>query len=122
LAILSNASLDSIPNHVTKPRYDRNEVTPGIVHFGVGGFHRSHQAFTIDRLLSRGLAKDWGIIGVGLLPQDQKMRDVLVEQDGLYTLITKHRDGKVDYQIIGSLINYYFGPDDPEEFGTRQMD
>ena len=100
MARLSNNTLSTIPDSVLTPKYDRNSITPGILHFGVGAFHRSHQALTIDRLLSQGLAHDWGIVGVGLLPHDFKMRDALNPQDGLYTLITKHGDGKIDYQVI----------------------
>ncbi|MEN9735869.1 MAG: hypothetical protein RL129_579, partial [Actinomycetota bacterium] len=99
--------------NVARPKYDRTKVTPGILHFGVGAFHRSHQALTIDRLLTKGLANDWGIIGVGLLPNDFKMRDALIPQDCLYTLITKHADGNFEYQVIGSIIDYLFAPDSP---------
>ena len=59
------------------PRYDRTRLTTGIVHIGVGGFHRAHQAMAIDRLLTRGLAEDFAICGVGLLAQDQRIADVL---------------------------------------------
>ena len=72
---LSNSVLNELPANVLRPKYDRTKVTPGILHFGVGAFHRSHQALTIDRLLAAGEGFDWGIIGVGLLPNDFKMRD-----------------------------------------------
>ena len=65
---LSNDVLQDLPKEVVRPTYDRSRVTPGILHFGVGAFHRSHQALTIDRLLEKGLAQDWGIIGVGVSP------------------------------------------------------
>ena len=119
MARLSNNTLSTIPDSVLTPKYDRNSITPGILHFGVGAFHRSHQALTIDRLLSQGLAHDWGIVGVGLLPHDFKMLDALNPQDGLYTLITKHGDGKIDYQVIGSIIGFHFAPDDPEAVLSR---
>jgi mannitol 2-dehydrogenase len=110
---LSNDVLAVLPANVARPKYDRTKVTPGILHFGVGAFHRSHQALTIDRLLTKGLANDWGIIGVGLLANDIKMRDALIPQDCLYTLITKHADGNFEYQVIGSIIDYLFAPDLP---------
>jgi mannitol 2-dehydrogenase len=110
---LSNDVLAVLPANVARPKYDRTKVTPGILHFGVGAFHRSHQALTIDRLLAKGLANDWGIIGVGLLANDIKMRDALIPQDCLYTLITKHADGNFEYQVIGSIIDYLFAPDLP---------
>ena len=56
----------------------------GIVHFGTGGFHRAHQATYVDRLMNAGLAMDWGICGVGVMPGDMRMRDALKSQDCLY--------------------------------------
>ncbi|GAA2100257.1 mannitol dehydrogenase family protein [Microlunatus panaciterrae] len=96
------------------PSYDRTGLKAGIVHFGVGGFHRAHQAMTIDRLLSAGLARDWAICGVGVLPGDRRMKDVMEAQDGLYTLLIKHPDGSRDARVIGSIIDYLLAPDDPE--------
>ena len=96
------------------PSYDRSEIGIGIVHFGVGGFHRAHQAMYIDQLLERGLARDWGICGVGVMPADLRMRDALDAQDGLYTLILKNPDGTRDVRVIGSILEYRYAPDDPE--------
>ncbi len=64
-----------------------------IVHFGVGGFHRAHQAMVLDRLLQRGEAREYGICGVGVLEQDRRMAAAMDEQGGLYTLVLKHPDG-----------------------------
>ena len=72
------------------PVYDRDLVTPGVVHIGVGGFHRAHQAMYLDRLMNKGQALDWGICGVGVLPADRTMKQVMDAQDGLYTLVLKH--------------------------------
>ncbi len=96
------------------PTYDRSQIGVGIVHFGVGGFHRAHQAMYIDRLLSQGLAQDWGICGVGVLPGDERMRDALRSQDSLYTLILKHPDGTREPRVIGSIVDYRYAPEDPE--------
>ena len=82
---LNRSTLARLP--VAGPSYDRTEISIGIVHFGVGGFHRAHQAMYIDQLLERGLAQDWGICGVGVMPADRRMADALEAQDGLYTLI-----------------------------------
>ncbi|MGH3643767.1 MAG: mannitol dehydrogenase family protein [Mycobacterium sp.] len=109
---LNNASLPQIP--IAKPSYDRSEIGIGIVHFGVGGFHRAHQAMYVDRLLEMGKAKEWGICGVGVLPGDRKMADVMADQDGLYTLIAMNPDGSRDARVIGSIVKYLFAPDDPE--------
>ncbi|MBK7822310.1 MAG: mannitol dehydrogenase family protein [Tessaracoccus sp.] len=95
------------------PAYDRAAVTPAIVHFGVGAFHRAHQALYLDRVLNAGDA-GWGIVGVGLLPGDSATRDVAAEQGGLYTLTTLAPDGEAATRVVGSILDVVFGPDDPE--------
>jgi mannitol 2-dehydrogenase len=93
------------------PHYDRSVITGGIVHFGVGAFHRSHEAMFIHRILESGIT-DWGIVGVGTLAGDSAMRDALVAQDCLYTLVTTSPNGEVVPTVIGSIIEYIFAPDD----------
>ena len=110
---LSADSVRTIRN-VETPRYDRSRLTTGIVHFGVGNFHRAHQAMYIDRLMNEGVAHDWAICGVGVMPIDEKMRDILANQDYLYTLVLKHADGQLEPRIIGSIHEYLYAPDDPE--------
>lgn len=110
---LNAASTAGIGAPVAVPRYDRTAVTPGIVHFGVGAFHRSHQAMYLDRLMDAGLAMDWGIVGMGVMPGDARMRDVLSAQDGLYTLVVKSPDGTRDVRVIGSVVDFVYAPDDP---------
>ncbi|WP_157531184.1 mannitol dehydrogenase family protein [Mycobacterium sp. IS-1496] len=109
---LDRSTLPDIP--IAKPTYARDEVTVGIVHFGVGGFHRAHQAMYVDALLEKGLASEWGICGVGVLPGDRKMAEALGTQDGLYTLLLENPDGTRDARVIGSIVDYRFAPDDPE--------
>lgn len=111
---LSQATLADLDPRVARPSYDRSQVTPGIVHFGVGGFHRAHQAMYLDRLMNEGEDLDWGIIGVGALPHDRRIVDVLNAQDGLYTLVLKHPDGHREPRVIGSIMSMLFGPDDPQ--------
>ena len=111
---LNNDNLSRLSPEVARPGYDRRAVTPGIVHFGVGGFHRAHQAMTLDALMNRGEALDWGIVGVGVMPGDRRMQAALAAQDHLYTLVVKHPDGRREPRVIGSLIDYRFAPDDPE--------
>jgi len=111
---LTEETLGQLNAGVSLPRYDRRRVTTGIVHIGVGGFHRSHQAMYIDTLMNNGAAMDWGICGIGLQPSNVRMRDVLAAQDGLYTLVLRHGDGTWDARVIGSIIEYLFAPDDPE--------
>jgi mannitol 2-dehydrogenase len=111
---LTEETLGQLNAGVSLPRYDRRRVTTGIVHIGVGGFHRSHQAMYIDTLLNNGAAMDWGICGIGLQPSNTRMRDALAAQDGLYTLVLRHGDGTWDARVIGSIVEYLFAPDDPE--------
>ncbi|MFD1538404.1 mannitol dehydrogenase family protein [Nonomuraea guangzhouensis] len=111
---LTQETLTSLSDQVAVPSYDRSLLTAGIVHFGVGGFHRAHQAMYLDRLMNEGEAFDWAVCGVGVLPGDARMRDVLTAQDGLYTLVLKHPDGTREARVIGSIIDYLFAPDDPE--------
>src|SRR5215217_2529156 len=92
---LDKSTLAQIP--IDKPSYNRDEIGVGIVHFGVGGFHRAHQAMYVDRLLEAGLATQWGICGLGVLPADRKMADVMATQDCLYTLLLEHPDHLADH-------------------------
>lgn len=104
------------------PGYDRSGVECGIAHLGVGGFHRSHQALAIDRLLEQGLARDWGILGVGVLPSDTRMRDALGVRDGRYTLVEKHADGHWDARDVGSILEFVHAPDDRRAAVERLAD
>ena len=111
---LTAENLAHLPTSVAIPSYDRSTVSTGIVHFGVGGFHRAHQAMYVDRLMNAGKALDWGICGVGVLPHDEKMAQVMAEQDCLYTMLLKHPDGRREARVIGSITEYLFAPADPE--------
>ena len=119
---LSGATLATLSARVPVPSYDRGAVKPGIVHFGVGGFHRAHQAMYIDRLLSTGAPCEWGICGVGVLGTDRAMQQALEPQDHLYTLVEKHSDGQYDGRVIGSIVDYLYAPDDPEAVIRRLAD
>lgn len=98
---------------VATPCYDRSRLTVGIVHFGVGGFHRAHQAMYIDRLMNAGEAFEWAICGVGVMKADRRMKEALNAQRHLYTLIEKHGNGVKTARVIGSIIDYLYAPDDP---------
>ena len=103
LISLSNATLDQLK--VPRPTYDRAALTPGIVHIGVGNFHRAHQAWYLHRLMQDGQALDWAIIGAGVRPYDAAMREKLLAQDCLTTLIELDPK-KVSAEVIGSMIDY----------------
>ncbi|WP_406319344.1 mannitol dehydrogenase family protein [Streptosporangium sp. NBC_01639] len=122
MTALRQETVGNLPDEVAVPSYDRSKLTVGIVHFGVGGFHRAHQAMYLDRLMNDGRAHDWAICGVGILPGDSRMRDALTAQDGLYTLVLKHPDGAREASVIGSIVEYLFAPDDPEAVVERMAD
>ena len=111
---LNSRTLPHWRGRLPVPAYDRDVVTPGVVHIGVGGFHRAHQAMYHDRMMNEGTALDWGICGVGVLAADRAMQQALGAQDGLYTLVLKHSDGTYEPRVIGSLVEYLFAPDNPE--------
>ncbi|MDV6374994.1 mannitol dehydrogenase family protein [Deinococcus arenicola] len=119
---LKLSNLDQFGSGVAVPSYDPSALTTGIVHFGVGGFHRSHEAMYLDRLFNTGGNTDWAICGVGVLPGDAKMRDVLDSQDHLYTLVTKSPAGETETRVIGSIHDFLFAPDDPEKVIEKLAD
>ena len=110
---LNEQILSHLPDKISRPTYDRSSITTGIVHVGVGGFHRSHEAFYTDLLLESGDVAKWGICGVGLRESDRKMAAILKQQDYLYTLIVKHPDGNIETKVIGSIVDFLIGCDDP---------
>ena len=102
---LSNATLPDLPDGVKRPEYDRSALTPGIVHIGLGNFHRGHQAWYLHRLMQQGLALDWAIIGAGVRPNDEAQRKRLAAQDYLTTLIELDPAGR-SAEVTGSMIGY----------------
>ena len=83
------------------PSYDRSKVKAGILHIGVGGFHRAHQAIYTEDVLASGDLR-WGVIGANL--RSTSMRDRLAPQDFLYTTCTRHIDLN-EYRVVGALQN-----------------
>jgi mannitol 2-dehydrogenase len=110
---LSNAKLRSLPANIHVSTYDRSRVGQRIAHIGVGGFHRAHQAVYNDDLLQLSGESEWGLCGIGLLPVDSQIRDVLQSQDYLYTVVERSAAGD-RARIIGSIQNFLHGPSDPE--------
>ena len=103
---LNNATLYDLPSHINVPNYDRSKLNAGIVHIGVGNFHRAHLSWYIHRLLERGMANNWSIIGGSVRKQDSKMRDKLLSQDFLTTLIELDPNGDNHAEIVGAMIDY----------------
>lgn len=105
--------MDSQQLNVQEPVYDRSALRPGIAHFGVGNFHRSHQAMYLDRLFAAGERLDWGICGIGVMPGDTAMRDALAAQNYLYTLVEKSGE-RVAATQIGSICDFLLATEDPQ--------
>jgi mannitol 2-dehydrogenase len=90
---------------LTTPAYDRGRLTPGIVHIGVGNFHRAHMAVYLDDLFAMGESMDWAIIGGGVRPADAVTREALRAQDYLSTVIELDPKGK-SARRIGAMIDF----------------
>jgi fructuronate reductase len=98
-ARLSYSTLNELKADIARPGYDRSRVSPGIVHLGIGAFHRAHMAAYVDSLL--GMAPEWGIVGASLRRPDTK--EALAPQDGFYTLAVRDASGTA-CRVIGSVI------------------
>jgi mannitol 2-dehydrogenase len=106
-------SEQTLPLHARRlrvPTYDRSALTPAVVHFSVGGFHRAHQLVYFDDLAEQGCT-DWGVVGVGL--RSPAMRDALRPQDHLYTVVERSSEGE-RARVIGAMVDYRYAPDSPE--------
>ncbi len=107
---LSAATLEALPNDVVRPAYDRAAVTCGVVHLGIGAFHRAHQAVVFDDALIAGDLR-WGIVGASL--RSPSVRDQMVPQDGLYTMLV--RDGSQEQaRIVGAVQDVIVAPEHPK--------
>ena len=102
---LSDATLPKLPSDVKIPNYDRSKLTAGIVHIGLGNFHRAHQSWYLHRLMQKGQALDWAIIGAGVKEFDKAQRQKLLAQDFLTTLVELSPDSR-SVEVVGSMIDY----------------
>src|SRR5258707_3539935 len=99
---LRNASLTSLPSRVARPTYERNTLRPAIVHFGVGGFHRAHQAVYLDDILERRISSEWAEHGIGVLPGDRRRAEARLSQDCLYPAVERSAERDTP-QATGSM-------------------
>lgn len=118
---LNQAALGRLPAGVAGPAYARDQVARSIVHIGVGGFYRSHQAVYLDRLLHLPDHAGWGYCGVGLLAHDAAIRDAMLAQDCLYTVVERSA-GRDAARVIGSLLEFLYAPDDPQAVLEKMAD
>ncbi|HWK68703.1 MAG TPA: mannitol dehydrogenase family protein [Rhizobiaceae bacterium] len=102
---LSSATLNRLPASVAVPRYDRSTLRAGILHFGVGNFHRSHQAVYLDDLFNEGLDHDWAVIGAGVFDSENAGREKLAEQNWLTTVVEQD-SGHRQARVTGAMMEY----------------
>ncbi|HET7411336.1 MAG TPA: mannitol dehydrogenase family protein [Pararhizobium sp.] len=102
---LSLANLETIARTAAVPNYRRADLKPGIVHFGVGNFHRAHQAVYLDDLFNTGSGHDWALIGAGVLPSDEVMRQKLEAQDWLTTVVEQDNDRSAA-RVTGAMVGF----------------
>ena len=114
---LSNQTLAALPEMVQRPAYVRDAVAPGIVHLGVGAFHRAHQAVYTDDVLARD--PGWGIVAASLRSPDT--RDALEPQDGLYALAVRSGEGE-SVRVIGSISRVLVAPESPASLLAAMAD
>lgn len=103
-------------------KYDRNNVESGILHIGVGNFHRAHQEYYTNCLLADADQQMWGICGAMLLPGDERLYNALKKQSGEYTLTVCGRDGQDETYRIGSLVELFWGIKNPEAILAKIAD
>ena len=102
---LSLKTLPDLPARVARPSYARDDLSPGIVHFGVGNFHRAHLQVYLDRLMNAGRDLDWAIVGAGVTPYDARMRDALAGQDWLSTVVEQSA-AKSEARVTGVMTDF----------------
>jgi len=103
MVTLNEANLGKLPDRVGRPAYDRSRLSAGIAHFGVGNFHRAHQAVYLDRLMSERLAHDFAIVGIGTRPADRAVYEALGGQDWLTTVVEQSAE-RSTARVIGPMI------------------
>ena len=114
---LNEGTLSRLPSNIATPPYDRTHLKRGIAHFGVGNFHRAHQAFYVDQCLGLPDQSDWGIVGIGLAggERGRTKADQFRSQDCLYSLTVAPAKGDTSVRVIGAQLDYLLAPEQPDE-------
>ncbi len=110
---LNIENVDQLSDNLSNLTYDRNKIKTGIAHIGVSNFHRAHQAFYIHELIEKYGDYNYGICGIDLRENDRKIYNILKDQDGLYSLHIKDASGVHKTKVIGSIVEYFYGPENP---------
>ena len=108
---LLRAALSSFSSRISIPNYSPKQLKPGIIHIGVGNFHRAHQAVYLDQLFRLGKSHDWALVGTGVMPGDRVMGQTLAQQDYLTTVVEQSAAG-YKATVTGSMIDF-LPPADP---------
>ena len=103
--------MNTIAQNVALPAYDRKSLTPGIVHIGLGNFHRAHMAVYLDDLFALGESHDWAILGAGVRAGDARMREAMLAQDCLSTIIELDPSGR-SARRVGAMTGFIAVQDD----------
>ncbi|WP_416424772.1 mannitol dehydrogenase family protein [Pseudomonas sp. App30] len=119
---LTRDNLDKLAAHIKRPAYAQATTRQGIVHIGVGGFHRAHQAFYTDALMNTGEGLDWAICGAGLRSDDRAMHDALKAQDSLYTLVELGDGTGHEVRVIAAISGMLLGEDSPQALIDKLAD
>ena len=109
------ARIEDLPATIAQPQYQPDQHRAGIVHFGLGAFHRAHMAVYTDDVLATD-GGDWRITGISL--RSRAVRDHLQPQNGFFTLVERSEQGE-SYRIIGSVQDVLVAPENPEEVLQR---
>lgn len=107
---LSFATADRLAPDVAKFNYDRSALSAGVLHIGLGAFHRAHQAPLFETLIEQG-DLGWGVVGASL--RSPSIRDALSPQDGLYTLTIEEDDRRAT-RLIGTMLEMIVAPEHPQ--------
>ena len=102
---LSAATLSQLPPGIHVPNYARSDLKPGLLHIGVGNFHRAHQAVYLDALFSAGRDRDFAIVGAGVRDTDIAIRDKLGAQDWLTTVVEQEAH-QTSVRVTGAMIDF----------------
>ncbi|WP_213880033.1 mannitol dehydrogenase family protein [Pseudomonas sp. dw_358] len=119
---LNRLNLSQFDPRIQRPAYSLADTRQGIVHIGVGGFHRAHQAYYTDKLMNTGEGREWAICGAGLRAEDRGVHDALAEQDYLYTLYELGDTDDTEVRVIASISGMLLAEDSPQALIDKLAD